>query len=32
MFKTAFVLAHKILEAMASDVKYLRLVGAGRDV
>src|SRR3954463_3422584 len=31
-YKTAFVLAHKIREAMASEVKDLRLGGAGRDV
>src|SRR4051812_49608588 len=29
-YKTAFVLAHKIREAMASEVKVLRLCGAGR--
>jgi len=31
-YKTAFVLAHKIREAMASEVKDLRLGGAGRHV
>ncbi len=31
-YKTAFVLAHKIREAMASEVKNLRLGGAGRHV
>ena len=31
-YKTAFVLAHKIREAMASEVKSLRLGGAGRHV
>ena len=31
-YKTAFVLAHKIREAMASEVKELRLGGAGRHV
>src|SRR3954471_5402752 len=31
-YKTAFVLAHKIREAMASEVKSLRLGGVGRHV
>src|SRR3954451_24208206 len=31
-YKTAFVLAHKIREAMASEVKDLRLGGVGRHV
>ena len=31
-YKTAFVLAHKIRHAMASEVKSLRLGGAGRHV
>ena len=31
-YKTAFVLAHKIREAMASEVKSLRLGGLGRHV
>src|SRR3954451_19717124 len=31
-YKTAFVLAHKIREAMASEVKDLQLGGAGRHV
>ena len=31
-YKTAFVLAHKIREAMASEVKDRRLGGAGRHV
>jgi transposase-like protein len=31
-YKTAFVLAHKIREAIASEVKDLRLGGAGRHV
>src|SRR6188508_1422335 len=31
-YKTAFVLAHKIREAMASEVKGLRLGGVGRHV
>ena len=31
-YKTAFVMAHKIREAMASEVKSLRLGGAGRHV
>src|SRR3954471_18434609 len=31
-YKTAFVLAHKIREAMASEVKDLRLGGAGQHV
>ena len=29
-YKTAFVLAHKLREAMAADVKALRLGGAGK--
>jgi transposase-like protein len=31
-YKTAFVLAHKIREAVASEIKNVRVGGAGRDV